>query len=102
MVLGYFDYPTRPSAPGPFQLTFSLDASFQGLHGSQPIAIAVVRSSDGAEVARGTGTVSATQSPSFSFDAGRVMQRGIAYELHYLDRLQHRRGNRGGVRPQGR
>ncbi len=69
--------------PGPFQLTFSLDASFQGVHGNQPIGIAVVRSSDGVVVAEGGGTVSATQNPSFSFAAGAVMERGTGYAVHY-------------------
>ena len=68
---------------GPFQLTFSLDASFQSPHGNQPIRIAVVRSSDGFVVTEGSGTVLATQNPSFSFTSGAVMQRGTAYEVHY-------------------
>jgi hypothetical protein len=37
---------TATPLPGPFQLTFSLDSSFQADHGNQPISIAVVRSSD--------------------------------------------------------
>lgn len=74
---------TGPSAPGPFALVFSLDASFQGPHGGQPISIALVRASDGSVVARGNGVVSATQNPSFSFNAGTVMQRGVGYEVHY-------------------
>ncbi|HEU5360068.1 MAG TPA: hypothetical protein VFU42_02810 [Candidatus Deferrimicrobiaceae bacterium] len=70
--------------PGPFKLTFSLDASFQGPHGNQPIRIAVVRSSDGVVVAGdNNGIVSATQNPSFSFVSGAVMERGIDYEVHY-------------------
>jgi len=69
--------------PGPFQLTFSLDASFQPLHGGQPIKIAVVRSADGFVVAQDSGTVRATQEPSFSFTAGTVLEKGIAYEVHY-------------------
>jgi len=27
--------------------------------------------------------VSATQNPSFSFNAGAVLQRGVGYEVHY-------------------
>lgn len=68
---------------GPFALTFSLDASFQGPHGGQPISWAVVRSSGGAVVAAGNGTVSATKDPSFSFTTGAVMKKGAAYEVHY-------------------
>lgn len=72
--------PTRPSF---FSLRFSLDASFQGLHGDQPVSIAVIRSVDGAVVARGNGTVSATQEPSYSFATGSVLQSGLDYEVHY-------------------
>ena len=52
------------SGPGPYQLTFSLNASFQGPHGGDPIQIAVVRR--GAVVAQAGGTVSATQNPPVS------------------------------------
>jgi hypothetical protein len=34
-------------------------------------------------VAEDIGIVSATQIPSFSFDAGPVLKRGTAYEVHY-------------------
>lgn len=74
---------TTTPLPGPYQLTFSLDASFQADHGNQSISIAVVRSSDMVVVAGDIGTVSATQNPSFSFDAGPVLERGTAYEVHY-------------------
>ena len=74
---------TTTPLPGPYQLTFSLDASFQADHGNQPISIAVVRSSDMVVVAGDNGIVSATQNPSFSFDAGPVLERGTAYEVHY-------------------
>jgi hypothetical protein len=69
--------------PGPFQLAFSLDNTFQVPHGGQPIGIAVVRSPDNVVVAEDSGTVSATQNPSFSFVSGSVMERGTAYEVHY-------------------
>ena len=74
---------TGTAPPGPFKLTFSLDASFQGPHGDNTIHIAVVRSSDGVVVDGAFGTVSATQNPSFSFVSGAVMERGIDYEVHY-------------------
>ncbi len=69
--------------PGPFQLTFSLDASFQGPHGGQQVSMALVRDSDGFVVAQTNGTVSATQNPSFSFTAGAVLEKGAAYAVHY-------------------
>ena len=74
--------PTSPPS-GPFWLTFSLDATFQGPHGSQPIAIAIVRASDGSVVAQANGAVSATQDPSFTWNTGPVMQAGIDYDVHY-------------------
>lgn len=69
--------------PGPYKITFSLDASFQAVHGGQPVSIAVVRATDGKKVAEGSGTVSATQDPSFTFTADNVMERGLRYEVHY-------------------
>lgn len=80
---GSGDDGTSSGSPGPYRLTFSLDASFHTAHGGQPIQIAVVRASDGVVVAEGSGTVSATLNPSFFFAAGAVMERGTAYEVHY-------------------
>jgi len=74
---------TVTDLPGPFTVTFSLDATFQVPHGDQPISIAVVRLLDGMAVAEGSGIVSATQNPSFSYAAGAVMDRGTAYAVHY-------------------
>jgi len=75
------DADTNPT--GPFNLTFSLDASFQVPHGDQAIRIAVIRLSDGIVVAEGSGMVSATQNPTFSFAAGAVMELGNSYAVHY-------------------
>lgn len=69
--------------PGPFALTFSLDDSFQRIHGGQPIHWALVRSADGLVVAAGGGTVSATTNPSFSLSTGAVMEKEVPYEIHY-------------------
>ncbi len=68
---------------GPLRLTFNLDASFQGAHGGQSIAIALVRTSNGSVVAQANGAVSATQDPSFTWSTGPIMQAGIDYEVHY-------------------
>jgi len=68
---------------GPYDLTFNLDASFQGAHGGQDIGIALVRASDASVVAQASGTVSATQDPSFSFSRTAVLQDGVTYEVHY-------------------
>ena len=78
-----FNVPPPPTLPGPFMLTFSMDASFQVPHGYNTIHIAVVRSSDGLPVDDDFGTVLATQNPSFSFVSLRVMERGTDYEVHY-------------------
>jgi len=69
--------------PGPFLMAFSLDATFQGNHGGQSIAIAIIRTSDGSVVVQANGAVSATQDPSFTWSTGPVMQAGIDYEVHY-------------------
>ena len=50
-----------------YQLIFAIDASFQGPHPDHDIAVAVVRTSDGAVVAQQTGSVSGTADPAFSF-----------------------------------
>jgi len=79
-----FNVPPPPTLPGPFQMTFSLDDTFQGPHGGQPIRIALVRSSDNVTVAGdNNGTVSAILNPSFTFVTGLVMVRGTDYAVHY-------------------
>lgn len=74
---------TTTEPAGSFRLTFNLDASFQAPHGGQPIAVALVRASDGSIVVEATGAVSATQNPSFTWSTGPVMQTGTNYEVHY-------------------
>lgn len=69
--------------PGPYQLTFSLDTSFQIPHGNHPIHIALVRLTDGVVVAEDSGIVSATEDPSFSFTPNAMMERGTAYAVRY-------------------
>ncbi len=69
--------------PGPYQLTFYLDASFQAPHGNQPIHTALVRLTDGAVVAEDNGIVSATDDPSFSFIPQAMMAREASYAVHY-------------------
>lgn len=64
-------------------LTFSGDASFQGAHGGQNIAVMVRRASDGAMVATDNGTVSASADPSFSFSFPGVLVIGQAYDIEY-------------------
>lgn len=74
--------PTTPDS-GPYTISFSLDASFQGPHGGQPITIAVIRSSDGFVIASGNSTVSPSLDPAYSFAPGQVLERGLDYEVHY-------------------
>jgi hypothetical protein len=69
--------------PEPYQLTFQLDASFQGAHGGQDIAVAIVRASDGSVVAEQTGVVSGSAAPAFQYTSGDVLQDGVEYEVHY-------------------
>ena len=54
-------------------LVFNGDASFNGPHGGQAIAVAVVRADDGKVVAKQSGTVSKTANPSFSFTFNGVL-----------------------------
>ena len=65
-----------------FSLTFQGDASFQGPHGGQAIMVALIRTSDRADVLL-TGTVSATADPAFSFSFPALVEAGVAYEVHY-------------------
>ncbi len=64
-------------------LVFSGDASFNGAHGGQAIAVAVVRVKDGKVVAKKSGTVSKTANPSFSFTFNGVLENGKAYDVDY-------------------
>lgn len=68
---------------GPFDLTFELDASFQGAHGGQAISAAVVKVSDGSVVARRNGMVSASQTPAFAFTIANLLEDGAAYRVDY-------------------
>lgn len=69
--------------PGPFQLTFMLDESFQGPHGNQPIRIALVRLTEGVVMAEDSGIVSGTEDPAFTFTTSAIMERGKSYAVHY-------------------
>lgn len=71
------------TAPTTFQLTFQGDAGFQGPHGGQSISVAVVRESDGVNVAEQSGTVSASADPAFSFTFAGALADGVAYQVHY-------------------
>jgi hypothetical protein len=64
-------------------LVFQGDASFNGPHGGQAIAVAVVRADDGKVVAKQSGTVSKTANPAFSFTFTGVLENGKAYEVDY-------------------
>ena len=75
------DEVTAPT--GPFQLTFQVDASFQGPHAGHTIYVAVVRTSDGAVLAQQTGTVSGSADPAFSFTFTGLLVVGAAYQVHY-------------------
>lgn len=64
-------------------LTFAGDASYQAPHGDQPIAVAVVPAGGGDALDIQTGTVSATDDPSFLFAFPGLLVIGEAYEVHY-------------------
>lgn len=71
------------SDPGPYQLVFSLDDSFQAPHGDQPIRIALVRLTDGLPLEEASGTVSAINNPAFTFAPVTMLERGTSYAVHY-------------------
>jgi len=69
--------------PGPYQLTFSLDASFNIPHGNQLIHIALVRLTDGMPLESASGTVSATENPAFVFMPLTLLENGTGYAVRY-------------------
>ena len=68
---------------GPFDLTFSGDASFQGAHGGQSIEVAVVDANSGEVVETASGTVSGTEDPAFQFFFEDALTRGKHYFIDY-------------------
>lgn len=65
-----------------YDLTFTGDASFQNAHGDDPIHVGV-RDGSGTLVASETGTVSASETPSFSFTFTDALEEGEDYDLEY-------------------
>ena len=66
-----------------YQLIFAIDASFQGPHPDHDIAVAVVRTSDGAVLDEQLGTVSGTADPAFTFTWLDILEEDEAYQIHY-------------------
>ena len=71
------------TGPFSFHLTFSLDASFGPPHEGDPVYWSLVQSSNGFSADFGSGVVSNTADPAFSFTTADVMRRGVDYEVHY-------------------
>ena len=65
-----------------YQLIFAIDASFQGPHPDHDIAVAVVRTSDGAVLDEQLGTVAGTADPAFTFTWLDILDDDEAYEIH--------------------
>lgn len=73
-----------PAGPEPtYDLTFTGDATFQGAHGGQNIAVAVVEQATGEVVAEDSGTVSADADPSFSFTFADALEQGASYYVDF-------------------
>jgi hypothetical protein len=70
-----------PPLPDP-DLIIEGDASFQGTHGGQSISVVVVGLDEFA-VAQQSGTVSASDVPSFSFSFPTLLAIGFSYRVHY-------------------
>ena len=66
-----------------YQLIFAIDATFQGPHTDHAIAVAVVRTSDGAVLDEQGGTVSGTADPAFTFTWLDILEEDEAYQIHY-------------------
>lgn len=77
------DPSTRSDVCDDFSATlgFEGDASFQGAHGGQDIAVAIL-DEDGSVVGRANGTVSASDDPAFSFSFPGLLL-GQSYRAHY-------------------
>ncbi|WP_435105592.1 hypothetical protein [Arhodomonas sp. AD133] len=82
-----------------YSLTFAGDASFNGAHGGQPIAAAVVAPDSGEVVARQSGTVSSDDSPAFSLSFPDALTAGERYEVHYWIDSNFGGGSEGGCDP---
>lgn len=64
-------------------LVFQGDAGFQIPHGGQNVEVAVVRSSDGAVLVRGSDVVSSQEDPSFSVSLPGSLMLGESFQVHY-------------------
>ncbi len=68
---------------GPFDLTFSGDATFQDAHGGQTLRVAVVSQDDGNVVVRDETEVSTTGAASFTFTFLNLLEEDTDYEIRY-------------------
>lgn len=91
------DDPTPPP-PGPetFSLTFEGDATFQSAHGDQTIYVAL-EDAQGEVTEFTSGTVSATDDPSFSFTFEDALTEGEEYAVKYWIDSNFQEGDTEGV-----
>lgn len=69
--------------PVSYDLTLSGNDSFQGAHGGQDIAVAVVSQDDNEVVAREDGAVASDEDPAFEFSFDGVLEDGESYHVDY-------------------
>lgn len=68
---------------GPFDLTFSGDATFQNAHGGQTLRVAVISGETGLVVAEDETTVASSGAASFTFTFLNVLDEDATYQIHY-------------------
>ncbi|WP_355661619.1 hypothetical protein [Halomonas salifodinae] len=82
-LLGALLLPAAALAAEGHDLVFQGDASFQGPHGGQAIAVALVEAESGEVVAHQEGSVAGEGEMAFAFEFPGALMAGTAYEVHY-------------------
>ncbi|MDT8879457.1 hypothetical protein RSO68_08250 [Halomonas saccharevitans] len=84
-----------------YDLTFQGDASFAGAHGGQAVQAALVDADSGEVLEMASGTVSADDDPTFSFDFPGALSEGGSYAVHYWIDSNFGGGSEGSCDPMG-
>lgn len=82
-LLGALLVPAVALATEGHDLVFQGDASFQGPHGGQAIAVALVEAESGEVLARQDGSVAGEGEMAFAFEFPGALMADTAYEVHY-------------------
>lgn len=82
-LIGALCLPAVALASEGHDLVFQGDASFQGPHGGQAIAVALVEAESGEVLARQEGRVAGEGETAFAFEFPGALMPETAYEVHY-------------------